>query len=138
MPEPDPSRRDFLTQALAAWAAVAAGGVAAGAGVSLWPREEPPATVRIPKSALAGGYLRESLRGLPIALMAAPGGPIALSLTCPHARCTVKWEEAEKKFLCPCHAGAFDASGKVLSGPPPAPLRRLDVRDAGDSWEVTG
>ncbi len=137
MSEPT-TRRDFLNHALAAWAATAAAGGAAAMGASLWPRTEPPATARVPKSSLEAGRAAGSVRGVPFVLLASGSGATALSLVCTHARCIVKWTDAEKRFLCPCHRGAFDADGRVLSGPPPAPLRRLEVRDAGDAWEVTG
>jgi cytochrome b6-f complex iron-sulfur subunit len=134
----EPTRRDFLNRALAAWAATAAAGGAAAAGISLWPREEPPSTTRVAKSDMKDGRATGSLRGTPFVLVASASGATALSLVCTHARCIVRWEDAEKRFLCPCHKGSFDAEGRVLSGPPPSPLRRLEVRDAGDVWEVTG
>ncbi|MEK7467225.1 MAG: Rieske (2Fe-2S) protein [Planctomycetota bacterium] len=137
MDEPT-SRRDFLNRALGAWAATAAVGGAAAAGAALWPREEPPSTTRIPKSAVAGGRAAGSLRGTPFVLVVSGSGAVALSLVCTHARCIVRWEDAEKRFLCPCHKGTFDPEGRRLSGPPPADLRRFTVIDAGDSWEVTG
>lgn len=43
---------------------------------------------------------------------------IALSSTCPHLGCQVHWEAAKSEFFCPCHNGAFDPSGKAISGPP--------------------
>jgi cytochrome b6-f complex iron-sulfur subunit len=43
---------------------------------------------------------------------------LALSSTCPHLGCQVHWEAQNKRFFCPCHNGAFDASGKAVSGPP--------------------
>ncbi len=132
------TRRDFLNHALAAWTAIAAAGGGAAVGASVWPRAEPPATVRVPKTSLEAGRASGSVRGIPFVLTAAPSGATALSLICTHARCIVKWSEPDRRFICPCHRGAFDADGRVVSGPPPAPLRRLDVRDAGDAWEVTG
>jgi Rieske Fe-S protein len=54
----------------------------------------------------------------------ADGGFLALSRTCTHLGCTVPWDEKEKKFICPCHASAFDITGSVLR--PPAP-RALDI-----------
>lgn len=52
------------------------------------------------------------------------GGLLALSCKCTHLGCTVPWVEKEKKFLCPCHASAFDITGSVTS--PPA-ARALDA-----------
>jgi cytochrome b6-f complex iron-sulfur subunit len=52
------------------------------------------------------------------------GGFLAVSRKCTHLGCTVPWSDKEKKFVCPCHASAFDITGEVIS--PPAP-RALDV-----------
>ena len=43
---------------------------------------------------------------------------IALSSVCPHLGCQVHWESKNSRFFCPCHNGAFDSSGKAVSGPP--------------------
>jgi Rieske Fe-S protein len=43
---------------------------------------------------------------------------IALSSTCPHLGCQVRWEEQNNRFFCPCHSGVFDLSGVAISGPP--------------------
>lgn len=51
----------------------------------------------------------------------------ALNIVCTHLGCIVKWDAGKHVLLCPCHAGIFDASGKVISGPPPAPLKKLNV-----------
>lgn len=52
----------------------------------------------------------------------------ALSATCTHLGCRVSWDEARGQYLCPCHGGAYDREGRVVSGPPPAPLARLAAR----------
>ena len=52
------------------------------------------------------------------------GGFLALSRKCTHLGCTLPWVEKENKFVCPCHASAFDLTGNVIS--PPAP-RALDI-----------
>jgi Rieske Fe-S protein len=43
---------------------------------------------------------------------------IALSSTCPHLGCQVRWEGQNNRFFCPCHNGVFDPSGKATGGPP--------------------
>jgi cytochrome b6-f complex iron-sulfur subunit len=43
---------------------------------------------------------------------------VALSSVCPHLGCKVHWEAVNDRFFCPCHNGAFDASGKATEGPP--------------------
>jgi len=52
---------------------------------------------------------------------------VALSTVCTHLGCKVHWKEKKKLFFCPCHDGYFDARGKVLKGPPPAPLPSFKV-----------
>lgn len=58
----------------------------------------------------------------------------ALSATCTHLGCRVRWDAGGKKFKCPCHGGTYSADGRVLGGPPPRPLATLQARitDAGD------
>ena len=43
---------------------------------------------------------------------------IALSSTCPHLGCQVRWEGQNNRYFCPCHNGTFDPSGKATGGPP--------------------
>ena len=43
---------------------------------------------------------------------------VALSSTCPHLGCQVRWEGQNNRYFCPCHNGTFDASGKATGGPP--------------------
>ena len=43
---------------------------------------------------------------------------IALSSTCPHLGCQVRWEGQNNRYFCPCHNGTFDATGKATGGPP--------------------
>jgi Rieske Fe-S protein len=52
----------------------------------------------------------------------------ALSATCTHLGCRVAWNAQTKHFHCPCHGGIYDRDGKVISGPPPAGLTRVNVR----------
>lgn len=45
------------------------------------------------------------------------GGVHAVSAICPHMKCLVKWNDAERTWDCPCHGSRFDYDGEVLSGP---------------------
>ena len=54
-----------------------------------------------------------------------------LSATCTHLGCQVLWDEAAKKFKCPCHGGVYAATGDVLEGPPPRPLETIEARIDG-------
>ncbi len=54
------------------------------------------------------------------------GGLHVVSLTCTHLACTVKWNDAEDTWDCPCHGSRFSIDGDVLEGPATRPLQRLD------------
>jgi cytochrome b6-f complex iron-sulfur subunit len=56
------------------------------------------------------------------------GGFLALHRRCTHLGCTVPWVEKERRFVCPCHASAFDMRGLVLGPPAPRPLDIFPVR----------
>ena len=55
---------------------------------------------------------------------------------CTHLGCAYRWEEAKQRFLCPCHTGVFDIDGNVVSGPPPRPLDRFEVRIVSGEIEI--
>jgi len=40
-----------------------------------------------------------------------------VSATCSHLGCTVKWNNDEKSWDCPCHGSRFTYDGKVINGP---------------------
>ena len=56
----------------------------------------------------------------------------AMSATCTHLGCQVRWDGPTEKFRCPCHGGVFDAHGQVVEGPPPRPLETITARIDGD------
>lgn len=53
-------------------------------------------------------------------------GIAAVSTVCPHLGCVVKRQQ-DGAFACPCHGGKFDATGKVLGGPPPRGLIWVEI-----------
>ena len=57
---------------------------------------------------------------------------VALPAVCTHLHCILEWDEANRRLVCPCHLGAFDLNGNVLSGPPPRPLGQLSVTVRGE------
>ncbi len=52
---------------------------------------------------------------------------VALSAVCTHVHCILAFDDTQRALTCPCHNGAFDLSGNVLSGPPHRPLERFRV-----------
>jgi menaquinol-cytochrome c reductase iron-sulfur subunit len=58
----------------------------------------------------------------------ADGQLTVLSSICPHLGCSAAWRAESNEFLCPCHGGRFAADGKLLGGPPPRGLDRLESR----------
>jgi menaquinol-cytochrome c reductase iron-sulfur subunit len=65
----------------------------------------------------------------PEALHAGTSGDfVAISTRCMHLGCPVRYVDASKKFICPCHGGVYDFTGKVSGGPPVRPLDHFYVR----------
>ncbi len=56
------------------------------------------------------------------------GELIVLSAVCTHLGCSIPWVGKEKKFICPCHLGMFASDGRLISGPPPRDMDRLETK----------
>jgi menaquinol-cytochrome c reductase iron-sulfur subunit len=67
-----------------------------------------------------------------------PGGGhyIALSTRCMHLGCPVRYVEASERFICPCHGGVYDFTGRVSGGPPVRPLDRFYTRVTDGQVEI--
>jgi Rieske Fe-S protein len=61
---------------------------------------------------------------------------VAISTRCMHLGCPVRFVEAAQRFICPCHGGVYDFSGRVDGGPPVRPLDRFYTRAVGDRLQV--
>ncbi len=59
-----------------------------------------------------------------------------LSPICPHLGCSVRWVDAENKFICPCHSGSFTATGERIAGPPPRSMDSLESKVEGGVLKV--
>ena len=57
---------------------------------------------------------------------------LALSAVCTHRQCVIDWSPEREAFICPCHAGSFDATGQVVSGLPRRALERHRTSIRGD------
>ena len=56
----------------------------------------------------------------------------ALDSTCTHLGCRTRFNAASHRIECPCHGGMYDATGRVIGGPPPSPLQALPARVEND------
>jgi menaquinol-cytochrome c reductase iron-sulfur subunit len=61
---------------------------------------------------------------------------VVISTRCAHLGCPVRYIQASKKFVCPCHGGVYDSQGKVEGGPPVRPLDRFYTRVVAGRVEV--
>src|SRR5829696_7545556 len=61
---------------------------------------------------------------------------IAVSTRCMHLGCPVRYVDAAKRFICPCHGGVYDFSGQVDGGPPVRPLDRFYTREQDGQVEL--
>ena len=125
MPREAPTRRDALRLAAAAPLAAAAACRA--------PAASPPPGTRVALASLPEGERVRVLRGdEPIELVRSGDAVSARSLWCTHVGCEVRWVSAHEIYSCPCHGAVFAADGRVLEGPPKAPLREIAVTRWGD------
>ena len=60
-------------------------------------------------------------------IVASSGKLAVLSAVCSHLGCLVNYRKETKEFVCPCHGGKYDISGRNIAGPPPAPLTAYPV-----------
>ena len=61
---------------------------------------------------------------------------VALTAMCTHEACTVTGFQ-NQTYVCPCHGSEFDTTGRVLKGPAPAALRRLQTQFANAVLSIT-
>jgi len=70
------------------------------------------------------------------------GSYVALSAICTHMGCVLRWEDADNRFVCPCHNAWFGADGVIIPTPDypwtPPPLPRLQVKVEDDQVWVLG
>jgi quinol---cytochrome c reductase iron-sulfur subunit, bacillus type len=50
---------------------------------------------------------------------------VAISSRCAHVGCPVRFVATARAFVCPCHGGVYDFTGRRTGGPPPRPLDRF-------------
>jgi len=55
------------------------------------------------------------------------GEYVAFGAVCTHLDCIVQFRKDYNQIYCACHNGRYDLNGRVVSGPPPAPLTKFGV-----------
>jgi len=58
----------------------------------------------------------------------ADGEVSAFTTACPHLGCSIDFDPAKKKFVCPCHRSAFGLDGARIEGPSKRGLDPLPVQ----------
>lgn len=129
---PVPSRREFIANFIASAGVVfGLGGLAFRFAQYLYPVIPPVKLVQVfaikESDIPADGVRAITLPQGPVLVGRADGKIRAFSAICTHLGCVVQWQSAQKQYLCPCHHGIYDTDGKVVSGPPPRPLKALDT-----------
>lgn len=149
-------RRGFLTAAVAILGGAIVGGLSLLGGAfvkatSRWPvrsakkwaalctfadlKGDEPLATSFRFKRLEGWYVETVTRQVYVA-KDSDERPVVFSRRCTHLGCPVTWRAASRQFICPCHGGKFDASGRVTEGPPPRGLDQLESRIAGEMVEV--
>jgi nitrite reductase/ring-hydroxylating ferredoxin subunit len=85
-----------------------------------------------------GDMTAVDLDGSKVAVARVDGRLYAFDDVCTHQQCSLSGGELDgATVVCPCHLGQFDlATGAVLAGPPPAPLRTWSVQAVDDVVEL--
>lgn len=132
--EAEPSRRSFLNKlwiglgliALAEFVAVAVAFLRPGKS-KVVPDGNDTITVGGPVDKFGRNSVTAFVRGRFYLVRLEDGGFLALSSKCTHLGCSLPWVEKQNKFVCPCHASAFDIAGNVISAPAPRALDTFKV-----------
>ena len=107
--------------------------IRAGATTGLTPHVPAPRVISLSRQ---DGWYRERGREAIFLVWDGDKAVHALSATCTHLGCQVRWDAASTSFRCPCHGGVFNAQGQVVEGPPPRALNRIDARIDDQTGQV--
>jgi Rieske Fe-S protein len=133
------TRRNFLHIAIGTLGTVFTASLVYPLFRFLWPpgdKSGGEGRIGIPMDEMLAGQSRVVLvRGEPVLVIREANRVVALSATCTHLSCIVKYKGGGV-VLCPCHASAFDLSGNVTAGPAPRPLPTVPVRIEGNQIVV--
>lgn len=64
------------------------------------------------------------------------GELFCLSPTCTHLKCTVKWNQTERSWDCPCHGARYSVTGEVITGPSTRPLSKIEFDKVNSHSEI--
>ena len=135
------SRRGFLDWLIGLFSTVAVVAMALPGLLYLWPAarggKAEDVEVKGAGALKPGEGMIVQVHGKAVIVRRDSSGLVAFSAVCTHLGCLVKWDGARKEFFCPCHAAVFDSSGRVVSGPAPAPLPEYKVKEIGDKVYVS-
>jgi thiosulfate dehydrogenase (quinone) large subunit len=68
-----------------------------------------------------------------IVIQATAGKFVAFDAVCPHAGCTVGYDQSAAVIVCPCHGSQFNAAtGAVETGPAPTGLKPIPIAEGSD------
>ncbi len=81
--------------------------------------------------------LQMDLSGHKIMVLRTNEGVAAFSRRCTDLGCLVSWNKERDQFVCPCHQGVFDKTGRNIAGPPPRPLDRFEIVKRGEQLYVS-
>lgn len=126
------NRRRFLNGMLGGWVAALAGTLFAPVIRFVFPpQQEPDEIILNPAEYLdipVNSVKSFPWGGKPGLLKKNEDGSLtAFVAVCTHLDCNVSYIPEEKKFFCACHDGWFNENGVNIAGPPPSPLKTLDV-----------
>jgi len=135
------SRRAFLNGLIGGWAAALGAAFIRPVVKYILPPTPEPDQVSLPladvKDMAAGSVHGFAWGNKPGLLKKAEDGSfIAFVGVCTHLDCNVSYIPEQKRFYCACHEGWYDENGLNIAGPPPSPLRRLEVSVEGDEMIV--
>jgi cytochrome b6-f complex iron-sulfur subunit len=89
--------------------------------------EEEIPRVGVKKAELAFAVLGKE-RKARVFIVSSSEGPVVFSAICSHLGCLVSYHKEKQEFVCPCHGGKYDLTGRNIFGPPPAPLTRFPLK----------
>jgi Rieske Fe-S protein len=136
------TRRDYLRMLVTISGGLLAGTAAVALGLFGRRDEATGADVLVAQEIAPGDSVRfryPSEEDPAIAMRLTDGALVAFSSVCTHLSCTVLWNRVDARIDCPCHDGRFDPlDGRVLAGPPPRPLPRIELVERRDGIHAVG